>query len=67
MRELCDQFKQNNIHIIGVPEEEEGEKRIDSFFEEIIAEKISNLGKETVSQAMEVHRSPNTREPRKTT
>ena len=26
-----------------------------------------NLGKEIVSQSMEVHRSPNTRDPRKTT
>ena len=35
--------------------------------EEIIAENSPNLGKEIASQAMKVHRSPNTREPRKTT
>ena len=29
LRELCDQSKRNNIHIIGVPEEEEREKKRD--------------------------------------
>ena len=28
LRELCDQSKQNNIHIIGIPEEEERERDI---------------------------------------
>ena len=27
LRELCDQSKQNNIRIIGIPEEKEREKR----------------------------------------
>ena len=30
LRELCDQSKRNNIHIIGIPEEEEREKWIES-------------------------------------
>ena len=59
--------KWNNICIIGVPEEEEREKGIESVFEEVVAENFPSLGKETVSQAMELHRSPNTRDPRKTT
>ena len=42
----------------GVAEEEEREKGIQSVFEEVIAENFLNLGKEIVSQAMEVHRSP---------
>ena len=67
LRELCDQSEWENIHIIGVPEEEEREKGIESIIEEVIAENFSKLGKEIVSQAMEVHRSPNTRDPRKTT
>ena len=50
LRELCDQFKQNNIHIIGVPEEEEREKGIESAFEEIIAENFHKLGEEMVAQ-----------------
>ena len=45
----------------------EREKGIESVFEEVIAENFPNLGKEIVSQAMEVHRSPNTRDPRQTT
>ena len=52
---------------IWVPEEEEREKGIESLFEEIIVENFSSLGKEIVSQAMEVHRSPNTRDQRMTT
>ena len=67
LRELCDQFKQNNICITVVPKEEEREKGIESVFEEIIAENFPNLGKEIVSQALEVHRSPNTGDPRKKT
>ena len=45
----------------------EREKGIESIFEEVIAENVPNLRKEIVSQAMEIHRSPNTRDPRKTT
>ena len=67
MREICDQSKWNNIHIIGVPEEEEREKGIESIFEEVIGENFPNLGEEIVSQTVEMHRSPNTRDPRKTT
>ena len=67
LRKLCDQSKQNNIHIIGITEEEERGKGIESAFEEVTAENFPNLGKEIVSQAMEVQRSPNTRNPRKTT
>ena len=67
MRELCDQSKRNNICIIGIPEEEEREKGIESVFQEVVAENFPNLGKEIVSQDMEIHRSPYTRDPRKTT
>ena len=66
MRELCDQSKRNNIHITAVPAEER-EKGIESVIAEVIVENVPNLGKEIVSQAMDIHRSPNTRDPRKTT
>ena len=66
LRELCDQSKRNNICTIGVPEEER-EKGIESIFEEIIAENFPKLGKEIVAQTMEVHRTPNRRDPRRTT
>ena len=67
IRQLCDQSKWNNIHIIGIPEEEEKEKGRESVFEEVVAENFPSLGKEIVSQAMEVHRVRNTSNPRKTT
>ena len=67
LRELCDQSKRNNICIIGVSEEEEREKGIESVFEEIIAENFPKLGEEIVAQTMEVHRTPNRRDPRRTT
>ena len=60
--------KRNNIHIIGVEEEEEErEKGIESVFEEIIAENFPNMGKEIVSWVMKEQRSPNTRDTRKKT
>ena len=37
LRELCDQSKWNNIHIIGIPEEEKREKGKESVIEEVIA------------------------------
>ena len=67
LRELCDQPKRNNIHIIGLPEEEQREKWIESVFEEIIAENFPKLGEEIIVQTMEVHRIPKRRDPRRTT
>ena len=43
------------------------EKGIESVFEEVVAENFPNLGKEIVSQDIGIYRSPNTRDPRKTT
>lgn len=67
LRQRCDQSKWNNICIIGVPEEEEERKRNRKCLEEVIAENFPNLGKKIVSQDMVIHRSPNIRDPRKTT
>ena len=50
MRILRDNIKHINIHIIGVPEGEEREKRAENRFEVIIAETFPNLGKEMVFQ-----------------
>ena len=47
IRELSDSIKQNNICIVGVPEEGEREKRAEGVCEQIIAENFPNLGKET--------------------
>ena len=52
---------------MGVPEEEEREKGIESVFEEIIAENFPKLGEEIIIQTTEIHRTPNRRDPRRTT
>ena len=52
LRDLWDNIKHTNIHIIGVPEgeEREREKGTKKIFEEIIVEYLPNLGKKTVTQ-----------------
>ena len=47
IRDLSDSMKQNNIRIIGVPEEGERGKGAEGLFEQIIAENFPSLGKET--------------------
>ena len=66
LRELCGQSKCNNIHIIGVPEEEEREKGIESVLEEIIAENFPKLEEELVAQTTEALRTPNVTDPNRT-
>jgi len=46
LRELSDSVKHKHIHILGAPEEER-EKGAENIFEEIIAENLTNMGKET--------------------
>ena len=53
LRNLWDNIKCINIHIIGVPEGEERERRLKEIFEEIIAENFPNIGKEMVKQVQE--------------
>ena len=48
LRELSDSIKHNNIHIIGILEEER-EKGAENLFGETIAENFVNLGKRTNS------------------
>ena len=55
LRDLWDNIKSTNICILGVPEGEEREKGSKKIFEEIIAEKFPNMGKEIISQVQEVH------------
>ena len=56
--ELSDAIKCNNIHVIGVPGEEEREKAAENLFEEIIAENFPSVGKETDIQIKEEQRTP---------
>ena len=44
LTDLQDNIKHTNIHIIVVPEGEEGEKGPEKILEEIIAKNISNMG-----------------------
>ena len=50
LRELLDNVKCTNSHIIGVPEGEEREKGTERIFQEIIAQNFSNMGKEPLTQ-----------------
>ena len=45
LRDLWDNIKCSNLHIIGFPEREEREKGSGKIFEEIRAENFHNMGK----------------------
>ena len=67
LRELLDNVKRTNIHIIGVPEGEEREKGTEKIFQEIIAENFPNMGKESLTQIQETQRVPYKINPRRNT
>ena len=67
LRDLWDNIKCTNIHIIGAPKVEEREKGTEEIFEEIIAEKFPDMGKETVTQVQEAQRVPGRIKPRRNT
>ena len=53
LRELWDNVKRTNIHIIGVPEGEEREKGTEKIFEKIVAKNFPRMGKEPLTQIKE--------------
>ena len=57
-RELSNFLKCNNIHIIGVSEDEEGKKGAEGLFEQITAENFPNLRKDTDLELQEAQRPP---------
>ena len=65
-RELWDNIKRTNIHIIGVPEGEqrEGDRKI---FQEIIAKNFPHMGKEPLTQIQEAQQEPYKINPRRKT
>ena len=67
VRELQDNMKHNNIHIIGIPEGEEEEQRIENLFEKVIMENFPNLMREKVTQIQETQRGPSKRNPKRLT
>ena len=56
LRDLWDNIKHNNIHIIGVPEGEEREIEPKKIFEEIIVENFRNMGTKIATQVHEAQR-----------
>lgn len=58
LRDLSGLFEHNNIPIIRVPEDEEKEKGGEGLFHKIIAEKFSNMQKDTDIKIQVVQRTP---------
>ena len=58
LRNLQDIFKYSNIWIIGVPEGEEEEQKIENLFEQIMKENFPHLPKEIDFQVVQEAQSP---------
>ena len=58
LRELNDNLRKKNVCLIGVPEGAERARGPEYVFEQIIAEDVLNLGRETGIQVQEIERSP---------
>ena len=67
LTDLWDNVKRPNIHIIGVPEEEDKTEGHEKLLEEIIAENFPKMGKEIATQVQETQRVPNRINPRRNT
>ena len=61
LREMQDNMKCSNIHIIGIPEGEEEEQGIENLFQKVMMENFPNLMREKVTQIQE-SQSPNQEE-----
>ena len=61
-RDLWDNIKYNNIHVVGISGEEKGPEKI---LEEVITENFPNMGRETVTQVQEAWRVPYRINPRR--
>ena len=68
LRNLQDIFKHSNIQIIGIPEGEEEEQKIENLFEQIMEENFPNLAKEIdFQEVQEAQRVPKKLDPRRNT
>ena len=67
LRDLWDNIKGTNLHIIGVPEGEEREKGPKKISEETIVKNFPNMGKEIATQVQEAQRVPGRINPRRNT
>ena len=66
IRDLWDNIKQDNLHIMGNPEGEEKEKVIENIFEEIMTENFPNLKKMDI-KIQEAQKAPNKLNPNRPT
>ena len=66
LREMQDNMKPNNIHIIGIPEEEQ-KQGIENLSEKVMMENFPNLMREKVTQIQEIQRVPTKRNPKRPT
>ena len=68
LREIQDNMKRNNIHIIGIPEGgEEEEHGIENLFEKVMMENFPNLRREKVTEIQETQRVPSKRNTKRPT
>ena len=65
LRDLWENNKCTNIHIIGIPEGEEREKGPKKIFEETVVENFPNMGNEIATQVQEAQRVPGKINPRR--
>ena len=68
LRNLQDILKRSNIRIIGVPQGQEEEQKIENLFEQIMKENFPNLTKEIdFQEVQEAQRVPKKLDPRRNT
>ena len=68
LRNLQDILKHSNIRIIGVPEGEEEEQKLENLFEQIMKENFPSLAKEIdFQEVQEAQRVPKKLDPRRNT
>ena len=66
IRDLWDNIKRANLHMIGIPEGVEKDKGMENIFEEIIIRNFANL-KDTDFKIQEAQRTPNKLNPNRST
>ena len=67
VRELRDNMKHNNIYILGIPEGEKEDQKLENLNEKVMMENFPNLMKEKVTQIQETQRVPIKRNPKRPT
>ena len=67
LRDLWDNIKHSNVHIIGGPRRRRERERTEKIFEEIIVKNFPNMGKEIATQVQKAQRVPGSISPRRNT